>query len=248
MVGTLTAEPTLDTSQPDLIEDCDFFITYPRSGRNWTVAILQIVLNKPVKGCKHPEMREGLGKNRLKLELDEGQKPLYCSHFPYGFLKEIDPKKNKLLTIIRNPKECLVRHKRYNAKRLYHSVLTDSGGFKHYIENLALFDQWDCDETKLLVYYEDLITKPKEVIYKVLTFLGENPERSQDFFAHYDYWRQRVLESYQNNTKPNTSSGGDKLLYHSKDFPTELLHEIDLHIQTRYPTLWTRYLSRYMTR
>ncbi|MFW9880575.1 MAG: sulfotransferase domain-containing protein [Candidatus Thorarchaeota archaeon] len=166
-----TQQKFIDLSKPKEIVEKEFLLGCKRSGNNWTIAILQILIGKPVRTVKNPEFENYGGFNRLGLDLDQTKSILYRTHNIYPELRQIDQSKNKLIFIIRNYKECLVRGFKYTAKELYSVVLGDKAGFKHYIENLQFYENWK-DETKFIIFYEDLIFKPQETIKKLLAFLN----------------------------------------------------------------------------
>lgn len=248
--GTLFSEQKLiDLSKPDEIIGHEFLVGCARSGNNWLITILQILLKKP---CRRPGMpslcaKNDLGLNRLGLNLDYCKPILYRTHHFSPVFKKIDQSKNKLIFIIRNYKECLVRHHRYTAQELYDVVLNDTHGFKDYINNLQSYDDWKDENTKLLIHYEDLISNPREVIEELLAFLGEGTEGLDEFFDQYEYWRKKSINSYKSQHNGMPSSGGKKELFHSKNFPIELLRSMDKHLQQTYPSLWEKYLFKYDT-
>lgn len=235
-----------DFSHPESIENLEILLTKERSGTNWTIAILQILTRKPV--ALFDESKNVT--NRLKLELDNTKSPLYRTHDVLPGMRKIDPSKNKLLMTLRNYKECVFR-KNKNPMQFYNDVISERGSFKHYIDNLRFFDSWSNEETKHLIYYEDLITEPRENITHLLNFFDENTDNLDDFFNHYDYWRDLVMASYDKQHKVTTkrmvSSNGDKTIFHSVEIPLFLQKKIDKHIKEHYPELWKKYLSRYET-
>ena len=117
-------------------------LTFPRSGTNLTLGVLQLLTHKPVESYN-----PGFEVNRLNLDLDQSKVPLWRAH-SYSHIKHLDPNSNKLLMILRNYKECIVTHEKkmgkegFAAQELRSSVLKNSGGFRGYIDNLRFFDQW----------------------------------------------------------------------------------------------------------
>ncbi|MES2272666.1 MAG: sulfotransferase domain-containing protein [Chlamydiota bacterium] len=243
------SEYSANFNHPEQVQGVDIFLTYPRSGTNWTMGILQILTRKPVINLHlHGEAKFDkfhISVNRLGFDLDKTKSPLCRTHTP-DLIKKINRNKNKLLFNLRNYKECIVRNHFLSADELKNSVLNETSEFKKYIDNLKCFDNWP-EQNKHIIYYEDLIKYPKIEIPKLLAFMNENAIDLESFYSNFDYWRNLVLGSYQNQHGLECSSGGDKEVFHSKEFPIETLKEIDQYIKGKYPHLWEKYLSRYET-
>ena len=105
-----------------------------------------------------------------------------------------DERHDLLILIVRNPKESLIRH---NGSKITFNFLTEQGSMtnpgmpKVYFENLMVYDSWN-PNNRLLVYYEDLITKPKETLTQILLFLDESTE-------HLDYFMQKYTRTKKSN-------------------------------------------------
>lgn len=233
--------------QPEKVAGAEFFLGYPRSGNNWTMAILQILTRRPIKEIQFVKRKVySRVLDPLHLEIDPLKPTLYRTHLVLPVLEKIDPHKNKLLFVLRNYKECIVRECGYDPLKLENSVLTNSGGFKQYIDDLIFFDSgWKDEATKQLIYYEDLIMQPRHTVEKLLAFFQEKPAMLNDFFDNFEYWRTLVITKYSEVHHTMPSSQGDKKVFHTKDFPFETLQRIDQHIKREYPQLWEKYLSIY---
>ena len=239
-------------SKPKL-ESREVLLTYPKSGTNLTICTLQILTGKPAR--THAQLgtnNDLIGTNRLKLNLDQTKTPLWRTH-EASRIRNLDPNTSKLLFVIRNYKECIMKRQKENISlnfsptQLRNCIVNSDAEFNHYIDNLNFYNSWPNDETKLIIYYEDLISQPRVEICKILDFFGEQDADVDGFFANYDYWAKRILDSYIKQRGAQHSSGGNKAIYHSKDFPISILQEIDQSVQVRYPVLWEKYLNRYET-
>lgn len=232
---------------PAEITNSTFFLGYPRSGNNWTMAILQILTHRPIKDIQFQKRKVySQVLSPLDLPIDSSRPMLYRTHKVLPLLENADPSKNQLLFILRNFKECIVRECGYDPVQLENSILTESGGFKQYIDDLIFFDSgWKNETTKHLIYYEELISEPRQTIEKLLAFFDEKPSNLNDFFENFESWRQLVITKYSEVHTTMPSSNGDKKVFHTKDFPPEALQKIDRYIETKYPELWNKYLSIY---
>lgn len=234
-------------NQSSQAESKEILLAYQRSGTNLTIGILQILARKPVNTFNPLDEV-----NRLKLDLDHTKPPLWRTHTlePLG---NIDPYQSKLLILLRNYKECIVRNQKQELKQnidpihLRDIIVNGENDFLNYINNLNYFDKWENEQTKLIIYYEDLIKHPEVEIPKLLAFFNEDEVNFEGFISDYDFWKEKIMGSYQNQHGLEYSSGGDKEIFHSKEFPVGILREIDTHIKQQYPRLWERYLSRYET-
>ena len=224
----------------------EVILTYPKSGTNLTICTIQILTRRPV------EYYTQAMTNRLQLELDRTKTPLWRSH-EAKYIRNLDPNTSKLLLVIRNYKECIVRKvlqmddPSFTPSKLRNCVVNNEADFRQYMDNLSYYNAWPNDETKLIIYYEDLISQPRVEISKILDFFGEQDADVDGFFADYDTWMQKIMNSYKKQHGTQYSSGGNKEIYHSKNFPVSILQEIDQSIENRYPELWEKYLNRYRT-
>ena len=232
-------------SHPRNITNAEFLVGYPRSGNNWTIALLQLLIGKEVRDANDPhKTRKDYVLNRLDLPLDESKPILYRAHDWPRALRKIDTKNNKLIVVIRNFKECLVRHNQYSPKQLLKATVGDGGEFKRYEKILKLFERWD-ENNRFMIFYEDLILYPKKTVACLLDFLDEKPDHMDEFFENFDYWKNKTLTSYKNQHGHKNSSGGKSPIFHIKDFPLKTLKKIDNHIKKTHPLLWKKYLYRY---
>lgn len=229
------------------LESREVLLSYPRSGRTLTRNLIQILTRKPVRRAG-----ELVTKSKLGFDLDQKKVPLWPEH-DSKFLPKLDPNTSKLLIIIRNYKECIVRHEKqetgsdFTASQLRNCILNNHDQIRQYIGNLMYYDTWPNDETKLLIFYEDLIKQPEVEIPKIMDLLGENDVDLDSFFANYEDWTAKILNVYKKNQGTQYSSSGNKDIYHSKNFPVNILQEIDQSIENSYPELWEKYLKRYQT-
>lgn len=245
----------LDLSDPAGTVNKEFFLSFPNSGTNLTVGLLQALTKKPVRSTLGDPNKVSRHVNRLNLELDNSKLTLYRLHGKrkgqLAFLRSIDHNKNKLLLILRNPKECIVRHFEYSEKDFMNSVISESGGYKFFIENLKLFDSWGNQKTKLVIYYENLITNPRREMIKVLDFFEESHSNLDNIFTNLEGITGKILESYQTSRcvkkRARMFSGGNQSIYHSRNFSKENMQIVDEYISSTYPNLWNKYLKRYQT-
>lgn len=230
------------------IHGADFIVSCERSGTHWTIAILQILLKKPVRPIKNPNISTGKRVNLLNFVLDENEPILYRSHYIESGFSKIDQSSNRLLLIVRNYKELIAREcsgkkitKRLKGKKI-----------KQYMKNLSFYDLWKDDDTKLLIYYEDLISDPKNTIEKLLMFYDKDIDLVEEFMENIDYWQKKVYRSYINSQGPqhgkSARNAKPKEIYHTKNISLDDLKKVDRKVRDAYPVLWERYLNRYRSK
>lgn len=253
-VVLLSSVSPLDFNNPKGVVNKEFFLSFPKSGTNLTLGLIQALTRKPylaMQGTWSPS-QENL--NRVNLDINTEKSPIFRTHGKHieelVFLDRLDQDKNKLIMILRNPKECIVRYCKYSEEKFLSSTLNNKGGFSLFISNLQAFDSWKNNETKLLIFYEDLIKNPRAFATTILEFLGESQHLLEDVILDYQRLSSEILASYQLQWKHEKKlfSGGEQEIFHSKGFSKTNMKKIDSHLMKQYPTLWKKYLYRYQTK
>ena len=147
-----------------------YLCSYPRSGNNWWMYCIQETSGQSFLWMGKPQIT---GSKKLNQKL-----PAVIFKHNRSSFKGMNKKKNKLITIVRNPYESIIRN--YKAK-IYHSgeeyshekeknfVLNEVERFLSYLE---LYDSW-APETRLIVYYDEMTDdcKIKTSLQRSLSFL-----------------------------------------------------------------------------
>ena len=148
---------------------------------------------------------------------------------------------DKLIITIRNYKECVYRHHReYGSPN---TQLLDI--FKHTLCNVKntndyrgiITDFHKFKGKKLLVYYEDLVSRSRKTIVSIADFLDCS---SDEFLENYEEHKKTSLKLYPNG---KTYTNGDNEIFHSLEIDKQTRVKMDNLIK-KYPIL-VRYLSRY---
>lgn len=232
---------------PKSVEGCDFLLTNMRSGTNLTICSLQLLTRKPVRffDPKQINQKEHIGVNRLRLDLDESKSILFRTHDPS--IGKISSDKNRLLIIVRNPKEIILGFVHDDAHK-FSEFLDSNRAFRGYLNRIRVYDKWNPDN-RLLIYYEDLVLNPEETLPKILDFFDESHENLEYHLANIEEERLKIAVSYsrQHKNGSNTLDKTQDIFSHSKKMPLELLMKADEVIKRVAPDLWERYLYRYET-
>jgi hypothetical protein len=228
-------------------EKGDLLLTYPRSGTNWTIGVLQAFSKRPVRFIHKPQLKQHLGLNRLAVPIDESLPILYRTHSVTNAVKKLNQSQFRLLFTLRNYKECLVKEGQFTEKQFLEAVRLRDPLVEMYFENLRFFDQgWKNPETKHLIVYEEVISNPERVILDLLTFFKENLALFPEFFQNYSEWNEKMLSSYHGQHEKKGPSSQNQPIFHTQAFSKETLVEVDALLQERYPDLFEKYLKRYL--
>ena len=185
--------------------------------------------------------------NRFKLPVDPKKAWIDQKHI---FSKDrYNPERDYLICMIRNYKEvCLkdacenIDEVKFAFKHGYFRTL-QSGRKKPYLfDVLNVYHNWHLDR-KILIFYEDFINNPKEVLRSILNFLNEPLDDLNNFIASFEYHKNIPLIFYE--TQGTSSSQGKDFFWHSKFHSKEDLQELDQLVKKRYPRLYELYLKRY---
>lgn len=201
-------------------------VGYPRSGNNWLCYCLSKISN-----C---------GISQLS----------YAHGNTFNFWKNIANNENNLVFIIRNYKECIVRHTNANFKiikmELSGSTPIETGKEDtDYISLMKLYDSYS-ENRKYLVYYDELIKNPERTLNNLLKFTQEDSDKLNEFMKNYDYHKNFSLKKYSNLIQPPITKGEiNKITFHRNKLSINQRHELDNYINRKFPNLFEKYLIRY---
>ncbi|MBE9061256.1 sulfotransferase domain-containing protein [cf. Phormidesmis sp. LEGE 11477] len=215
--------------------DRPLVISYSRSGMNWLRYSAEYLTGHPTPG------------HQRLLKSGDGEFLFDRAH--KGFM-QID-KYEKVLLLVRNYKECLVRHlsEEWKAASTVTDFLEGKSALQPaywYIKNLQAYDKFRGE--KALLYYEDLVTQPASTLSQFLDFMdfSHKSKSLEEFKQDLSFHKQRSISLYTDNQQSVTLGDEEQLRYHSKKALTpEERNEFDLYYQSRYPKLYKKYLARY---
>lgn len=225
-----------------------FLLSYPRSGNTWLRYCIEYLTKRPtgVYEYLYPiESRLTLPQNtelyvnyplgcNFNLGVDFRKHPIIKIHDKSG----LSANAKFLILVIRNYKECLVRHLRSNVAPFKYLKSEND-----YISNIQLFDNWK-DENKLLLYYEDLIQKPEITLKKLIEFLNESDLYLTSFFENHLYHVKNCIKIYERDVQ-TIYSKNEHIFYHSKNLSQEMKHTLDALCKANDPYIFEKYLKRY---
>ena len=152
----------------------NIILSYPRSGNHLVRFFIELLSEIPTFGCKSNPKDIPIFKNQFSEKI-----PFNISKFNLNdcYFKYHKPPKdifcNKLIFIVRNPREVLLRHNNYklNFARKY--------PYQTYYKNIDYYNNFS--GKKILLYYEDIITDKINFINKLYEFLEINNEKKKNY-------------------------------------------------------------------
>jgi hypothetical protein len=250
------------TDRPDFddlssLKDVTFFLTTRKSGSNWVSTGLSLLTRRPIAWLDHgnaifnpdSKWRNHPSYNRLKLPLISEEPLLYRTHFRWTQLMKVPSNQNKLIFVTRNPKELLFREFFLTSPCCESPDPSFIEAFlNQYLKAFHVYDSWTAS-TKKIVFYEDCIQRNDEILIDLLQFMGQEPNYLSDYIENKQIYRDRLLESYQEQHKGNfggiSSRQGPQEIYYSKNAYPHTLTYIDEYIKKVNPTIWEHYLKRF---
>ncbi|MCC6127971.1 MAG: sulfotransferase domain-containing protein [Chlamydiae bacterium] len=232
-------------------------MTTPRSGSNLFYACLYAITGRPIswlewgesvfypdsEKTKHPSY------NRLGLPLVDQRPLLYRTHFSLNELRQVSSLCNRLIFLMRNPKELLFRaHRLAHPNQKEPDTLFIQKFLDECLAPFKVYESWN-PVNRMLIYYEDLIIDENKVFLEALDFMRVDPTFFEEFIRNKEEYMKCLLESYSKQhvrkRGGESSVGGVKEIFYSQDVNPEILKGIDRYLMQREPNLWNLYLKRF---
>lgn len=233
-------------------------LSYPRSGANWIRYIVEYITKRPTYSISRFGNRENpylsCQDNSLNLpsfsnsdiqefNSKEGYKnPILFHVHNFDIVENLIEVKN-IIFIIRNYKECIHRHIGYESEKWDYQL----------IRYLNILEQYDLFKgNKIIIYYGDMIKKPRKHIKKIIEFLKCDMNLLDEFMSNFDKYKQDSISVYQKGAnhhstfRSNTNGDEKELLYHSNNVNFERLKEMDKIVKDYNLDLFNKYLKRYV--
>jgi hypothetical protein len=212
--------------------ECDtLLLSFPRSGNSWARYIIEATAGRPTVD---------VGENPYTWDLPtHGPAIAYKSHWYEPWMGD---RFGRLIFLVRNYKECMVRQFGPNVQDILASMSGDGspeGTRLDYLHLLQSYDAWP--KEKMLVYYESLVTNPLPEIIRMTSFLGVAGPAVAEFLNHLDQHQARSVRCYS----PGSMTGGQGTSFHAARLTPAERTRLDGQMQARRPDLFERYLRRY---
>ncbi|XP_053308567.1 sulfotransferase 2B1-like [Spea bombifrons] len=225
------SEESLDYAENKftVFDDDVFNVTYPKSGTNWMIEILNLIRNKgdislsnqvPIY-MRSPWYETVSGKEQI----DALTSPrIISSHLPFHmFAKSFFKSKAKIIYTMRNPKDVFVSNYHYTKIVNYYE---DPESFQKYLEDFlqgnALYGSWfdhvkgwlqmKDDNRFFFITYEELLQDLRGSVVRICEFLGkELDDEAIDLVVEHS-----TFKSMKENKMSNWSMIPKDVLDHSK--------------------------------
>lgn len=221
-----------------------FVFSYPRSGTHWFMHCARFVMTNPQSKKFFPSKVPGGVRHSHSIRIFEenNKAPWKDKILEHDFL----------ILIIRDFKEAMLRHFNDDYETVINHIHDDSQDQKQlkFFENLSFFDNWPSDR-KLLMYYEDFLTSPKDELKRFITFIGLKQNNLSSLIKNLETHKQLIIDKYNYEHKrrnlPNVGSRseGKDFHYHAKRVPLEAIKEMEASAKNRNLFLYNKYLKRY---
>jgi hypothetical protein len=245
------------------------FLAFPRCGNNWMLYQMVNLTHKKCIGMGGDRFWNNgfqyrTHKNVKFADYSRNDESIVLFHYftssSLGFLSNQKNNEDKLILLIRDYRECLLRNYNYDINVIKKQItmwnISDLKKYKNNIEhnqiyrfnyfnNLYYFDAYQ--GPKLLMYYEDVIREPKKSLLKMFDFLGESTQYFNTFFNNLKYHKQKSLDLYFSHGG-GSASRAKCLHYHSAKLGYLRCVELDDLVIKNHPVLWEKYLKRYDTK
>lgn len=226
-------------------ESINILLSYPRSGANWTRFLIEYFSDWSTMA----EHKQENNKNSYPLhhnfsEIDStGKSDSRKFYHIHGYKNHND---TKLILVVRNYKECIVRHNYIRHLHITPEIFID---IKQqltdiYIKALSVYDKYPGD--KLYIEYENLIDDEliKIEIQKICDFLSvtDSKNKINSFMENIDKFRK--LSSVFYKRLGPTITDGKTRIFHTDKLTLSQQQEMD-EIVKDYPHLYNTYLKKY---
>lgn len=207
-------------------------LSYPRSGNTWLRYCIEHITVKSTIGYDNEESAI-FDRSRLVSHYVQTEPILIKRHFPEPC--------DRLILLVRDYKEAIIRHENEAERPSSDHVLYS--GISHYIQLLDFYDKFEGE--KLLIYYEDLIKNPREIIEGALVFLKETTHRQRvnEFFDFLQYHKNTCVNIY--STHATSYTRGEQEKFHSRFLSARKKQKWDEIAKNNNIEIFNKYLSRY---
>ena len=150
----------------------NILLTYPRSGSHLTRFFLELLTGQPTCGTKKHERDIPIYKNKFpeKIPFNIKNENDFCYHKFHCHVPPLE-KVNKIIFLVRNPKEVLLRQNEFKM-----NVSGSVCSFDKYFHLIDKFNEFQGE--KKIFFYEDMLTNKEEFIKELYDFLKiDKPKR-----------------------------------------------------------------------
>ena len=216
-------------------------LSYPRSGNSLVKYFVKRSLNlNKVNDCAFQKLiKRGkeLDNKWLTNQFIAGN-ILFKEHFS-TYCKYFDDKNDSLIFVVRNYKECLIRHNGI-AKLMRADKM--KAECKKYAENIDYFYNWK--GKKVILYYENLIKNFKKEYCKILDIIDVDMRLHDMLFKNLNDNKNKCLRQYSKVCGSVTK--GQHEIYHSKTLRKDIADKFDKFVKNNISVDGISLIKRYV--
>ena len=220
----------------------NILLSYPRSANSWVRYAVEFVSRRPTTNSKRLYHCNGIYKKDAMVTREAFGAD---AHLPAILLKRHNAnlphdswtKEDRFIFVVRDYRECILRNIAENTE----TKITNA--VEMFVGNLEFFDTFEGD--KVLIYYEDLMTRPEDIFNEIFSFLNiNNGPRYVDFIQNIKKHQINGVRLYHD--KAQTQGAANKLNFHQANASRNVVDMVDRKIRDRCPRhLYDKYLYRY---
>ena len=213
----------------------NILLSYPRSGNHLVRFFIELLSEIPTYGCKGHvrdiEIYKNVFPEKVPFNISKHFDKKDC-YFKYHITPSQNIRSNKLILIIRNPNEVLLRHRNYKL---------NIKSYETYFKNIDYYNNHK--GKKLLLYYEDIITNKTNFINTLYEFLDINKlEKKNYVLLHID--KLYELSSKGKNRAWGGIKSNNNTDFYYKNIPDSIKNQFDNYLNDKlekYPFLKEKY-------
>lgn len=215
----------------------NWFISYPRSGNTWLRYCIEYLSKRPTAGYPH-EIRsidEPIG-SFLDIGVDLNREPILRKRHEFPPLEKDD----KAILMLRDPKEAIIRHYKSMPQIQQRQVGIFDEQVRWYADIIGDYDK--ITFPKMLVYYEDTISKEISVVLKQMCdFLNIPQTHMPELINNIEKHRQNSIGVYTYQF-PSLSKG-KSAVFHTNGFDPKAIKTINDFLWSNATCV--KYINRY---
>ncbi|HSH52314.1 MAG TPA: hypothetical protein VK982_11385 [Bacteroidales bacterium] len=213
----------------------NLLLSFPRSGNTWVRYFLEFLSKRPTSIGLVENCQKGVSKKdaiAIDPAVDFLEKCVVIKRHRADHDWDNWSSNNcNLLFLLRNPKECIIRHSRDG-----NDLESCIEGFVHCLKFYHNFQG-----KKKLISYEQLLQDPKKNILEILKFLDISFDHVDDFFRNFEEHRRKSVRNYG---AAFTQGDKNQLYKHSRMQPKKANYIIN-QLKNQNPELFDIYLQKY---
>ena len=209
----------------------NLLLSFPRSGNTWVRYVLEFVSQRPTAEClvEHAQSNS-VKKPCILSETNPTAKSIVVKRHRADHHWDTWGDDTRLIVLVRDPSEAVLRHHK-DGNNINDCV-------SHYLHCLEFFNSFEGD--KILIYYEDLLSRSEEELNKILDFVKlEKNNRYKELISNLEDHKKASLKSYGAS---QTYGDKNRPRHHSKMQPNKAKKVKNIIEQS---PLKREYLSRY---